>query len=224
MKKYSVLMVSVVLFCTPVPAVLGDTLYYNDFNSYSQETLIDGHDGWIDSGAPYVWRVIDPDQYPSPAGQYIHDGMVLVRNNALCTTPNEDYAILHVANPGGFNGLSISFLYELAANEEAEIDISRNNLDWLDVTPQFGLIHRASNDLTWAAAADLSAEAQQEGIQNDLYIRFMAWNPTGAEDWNAITIDNLIVQNTPEPSTLILLGAGVISLLAYVWRRRKSAV
>jgi hypothetical protein len=47
-----------------------------------------------------------------------------------------------------------------------------------------------------------------------------SWNPIsnfGGADFGFITRVNTI----PEPSTLILLSAGALSLLAYIWRRRK---
>jgi hypothetical protein len=49
-----------------------------------------------------------------------------------------------------------------------------------------------------------------------------------ADTWNDLlggpqTLGYVVEYNVPEPSTLALLGAGAISLLAYVWRRRKPA-
>jgi len=35
-------------------------------------------------------------------------------------------------------------------------------------------------------------------------------------------IDNLSVSQVPEPGTLVLLGTGLLGLLAYAWRKRKS--
>jgi autotransporter-associated beta strand protein len=37
------------------------------------------------------------------------------------------------------------------------------------------------------------------------------------------TAEQLVVQSVPEPSTLALLGAGAISLVAFAWRRRRQA-
>jgi len=36
-----------------------------------------------------------------------------------------------------------------------------------------------------------------------------------------IGIDNISLTATPEPSTLVLLGCGLVSLLAYAWRKRR---
>ncbi len=39
----------------------------------------------------------------------------------------------------------------------------------------------------------------------------------------AVVGDNLVLSVTPEPSTLALLAAGAIGLVAYGWRRRRAA-
>lgn len=56
----------------------------------------------------------------------------------------------------------------------------------------------------------------------DWYVRFMvldAHNYGGAGDDTRLNLYSLSA--VPEPSTIALLGAGAISLLAYVWRRKK---
>ena len=35
-------------------------------------------------------------------------------------------------------------------------------------------------------------------------------------------LDNVVLSSTPEPSTLVLLGIGAVSLLAYGWRKRTA--
>lgn len=53
---------------------------------------------------------------------------------------------------------------------------------------------------------------------------------TMASNWNRVQlinstagsrIDNLVCRTIPEPSTLALLGCGLVGLLAYAWRKRK---
>jgi hypothetical protein len=50
----------------------------------------------------------------------------------------------------------------------------------------------------------------------------LAVDPEGNDtsDWARFQV---AITSVPEPSTLVLLSAGALSLLAYVWRRRKRA-
>jgi hypothetical protein len=193
------------------------TLYFDDFEAYPDRSTIDGHGSWINSGATHQWVVVDYTGYP---GQ--HDGKVLLQGDPLNSDPNADYATLHLHNDAGIDDLKVSFIYLLQSNENGRIDISPDNFNWTDVTSSFGLTPRASDDKTWPASADLAAQAQTAGLQNDLFLRFSAWNPTSNGSWWGFTIDNLKVEAVPEPSTLILLGMGALSLI-FIWRRRNRA-
>jgi pectate lyase len=42
-----------------------------------------------------------------------------------------------------------------------------------------------------------------------------------AIDGSTVQFDNIIVSSVPEPSTLVLLGIGAVSVIAYGWRRRR---
>jgi len=46
---------------------------------------------------------------------------------------------------------------------------------------------------------------------------------SGREIVSFVYLDDVSVQPVPEPSTLVLLSAGLFSFLAFVWRKRKQA-
>jgi hypothetical protein len=180
-------------------------LYSDDFESYQVGSLIDGQGAWVNNVVLYEFYVEN-----HPLG--VHDGNFLMRGGGVvCNVPGESFATVHLTNAGGFDGLTVGFEYVLQLNENAMVEISPDNTAWTDVTSEFGLVQMASNDTTWPAFADLSDEVGQAGLQTDLYLRFTAWDPSGAGDWHWFGIDNLRVE-IPEPATLSLFGVGIVGL------------
>jgi len=77
------------------------------------------------------------------------------------------------------------------------------------------------NEVVWKTYTTTYTNPSHVGA--DLEVRFGAIHPEGdgANPW--IDVDNIAVHaiTTPEPGTLVLLAVGVLSLLAYAWRKRK---
>jgi len=83
-----------------------------------------------------------------------------------------------------------------------------------------GLWKISWNDLTKASQGESPSWAVSDLDNQDLYVGVhyvnarVAVSSTSEIEYFSVTV--------PEPSTLVLLGMGAISLLAYVWRRRKQ--
>jgi hypothetical protein len=209
----------------PSDATAG-VVYFDDFESYKLPYLdnennrwdwLDGNGSWIDSGAVFKWLVTD--------AYYVeHYGNYALRGNPTNPSPDTDFAILHVQNPMGFAGLKVSLVYLLQLFETAQIAISPDNVVWTDVTSEFALVSNASNSLTWGASADLSSAAIAAGIQDDLFVRFTAWNPSSSSVYHWFGIDNVKVeasQAIPEPASILTwLGLGTLALGVHRSRRK----
>ena len=154
---------------------LADVLYSDNFESYAATSAIDGQGSWITSGASVQWLVAEWNpiggQPPSSSGKWLSQGRGWPNPG-----PNADYAILHLSSQNGFQGLGVNFNYLLQLNETAKIDISPNNTVWTDVTSSFALVKddESQDCISRFANANLTSQATQAGIQNDLYVRFMA--------------------------------------------------
>jgi hypothetical protein len=177
-----------------------EVLYYDDFEAYPLEASIDGRGDWITSGAAYPWYVhgANVDQ---AYGKFLKNGQ-----GTPNPQPNGDYAILHVRSNAGFTGLKVGFDYLLQPSMTAQIDVSPDLTHWTNVTSDFNLVPQTSNSVTWTASANLASRVCQAGLEKDLYLRFMDWNPTGSGNWNWFAIDNLKIENSPAPRTVSFCG------------------
>jgi len=54
-----------------------------------------------------------------------------------------------------------------------------------------------------------------------LPLQMYAYGASSSQGFDSVKVSEGVVISTPEPSTLVLLGIGLLSLLAYAWRKRK---
>ena len=78
------------------------------------------------------------------------------------------------------------------------------------------------SDLTVGDQGPAPTSAQFNSVLSSLEgLYIMAdWRGPGSD---LCEMDNVVMTTAPEPSTVVLLGVGAISLLGYAWRRRKRA-
>ena len=76
---------------------------------------------------------------------------------------------------------------------------------------------------TWASYDGLgfTAAVGADYLGKTIGVQFYLSNPAGGHNWAAFTNVNLNLTTVPEPNALALLVAGIVSLLAYAWRKRK---
>lgn len=174
------------------------------FEDYGPPAPINGVGGWTSSSTAMEggrlapgWYVANWPWISGGVGGGNATGNFLLRAHPF-SQYGTDWATLHLTSAAPIETLAVSFHYLLQANERAEIAISGDNARWVDVTPAFELVPRYSNDVTWPAAADLRSYLTQAAITRDVYVRFMAWNPSGSGSWHWFAIDNLQVIATAD--------------------------
>jgi len=200
---------------TPASAQI---VYNEDFEGWTVPTAINGQGNWTSSSVRHEtlpdpgWFVTNWPFFGGAGGDAT--GNFLLRADPF-SQQGDDQATLHLSSIGSLQSLTVSFNYLLQSNEAGQVAVSGNNLNWLDATSAFGLSAQASNDVTFYASADLSGSMATAGITHDVYIRFIAWNPTSNSLWHWFAIDNLQVTATAVPeSSASSLICGLIAIAA----------
>ncbi|MGA2796847.1 MAG: PEP-CTERM sorting domain-containing protein [Thermoguttaceae bacterium] len=108
-------------------------------------------------------------------------------------------------------------------------DVSGGYSDWFRGTFNVS-IYSADGQCFYKVSPDYSEDWRtfcfpQFAATGSYTISFEVFSQLGSAEWDteswgleSVNIDNVCV---PEPSTFVLSGIGIISLLAYAWRRRK---
>jgi hypothetical protein len=218
MRCYRVVEFAVVVILFLVGTVQGDNLIQNgNFDA--------GKDPWVFTGdAASAFQLTNPIQAPYPPGAIIYHaengnpGCHLQQMTTHPVTVGEGYYFSFLATLGydasdgvrGYSNLTAQFLYDNAGTP----------------TPIPGAslaLHLVSRQ-DWSSASayelEFTPQAGQPYVGQNIGIEFI--NATTyafpALDAISVTVGPPIV---PEPSTLVLIGTGLISLLAYAWRKRR---
>ena len=70
------------------------------------------------------------------------------------------------------------------------------------------------------AVCEAATEEQMRTVLGSLDTLYIPGEWAGGADTSGL--DNVVMTSAPEPSTLVLLAVGAISLLGYGWRQRRA--
>jgi hypothetical protein len=193
--------------------------FYNNETFGGQWAMVNGADGgveWHPTAANFVAPIPDGSQvlvscsnstWPEPGfgGEIAVEQTLGQANSTLGFVQAHTTYTVTVA-VGKILGQTFNGAYPGLADATAGAEIGNANLDrWYAPDGTF-------QDVSWSFNSDdVIGHGVSVGDQLAIFIDF----GSGA------VIDNVRVDATPEPSSLVLLAAGGLSLLAYGWRKRK---
>ena len=160
-----------------------------------------------------------------------HSGSYDFFGGAQLTGTTGDYNYIYQNVNLASNGLDASSgnlmanysFWVTSLNQGDPSDSGQVVLQFLDA--QGGVIGTASSgqyyDYTGWEFINGSSPIPASTASIDYEMQFWLYKGTNVDAF--IDDNNLSVTSVPEPSTLVLLGVGAISLLGYAWRRRRQA-
>jgi hypothetical protein len=201
------------LLCLTLPgSVRADTYSYtsNDLN------LCEGIDATYCNNAPYTETITFTTATPGPLAANFYDvvavssfsftdteGLDLTDANIADNTSYDEYFILQTDASGDITGWNILAESYSASGPELfgySYNLNGNNTD--------ETINETLNSSGYATAGGYS---YNEGVTN------------GGDALPGTWIDETTATNTPEPSSFLLLGTGLLALVGLGWRRNSQA-
>ena len=180
------------------------------------------------------------DAYPS-GGRFTANasGTVVINQMGYVDAGNDGLLASHEVGLYMWNGTTYAMQASATVPSGTTAEL-RNGFRWVDITP-FTLSNTASNAyllVANTAGGDHWGCSPNNAVTGNPAIG-VTKDPPGANLWSnpaaslpstlsgnfgggaQIYVAGNIASKVPEPSTVVLLGIGAISLLAYAWRRRK---
>lgn len=173
-------------------------------NGY-QSGVADNWSGWSFAGYVINGTNAAPDGFagPSHLNQFQEYKGWIGQNTGIEMTPGYTYTLSGDVNPGNYSGTPLSALFSVEyADNSTTTDSTRFGYDTFTGFTQS----------TWANKSVSATYTGDPGKYLCVWVQ-MGGNYGG--------LDNLVVTVTPEPSVIVLLGAGLVGLLAYAWRKRR---